>query len=59
MPLAACWPSASARPARLGRNRSSSATRRTCLRVDVATSSESRNARDTVAIDTPARSATS
>ncbi len=59
MPLAACLPSARLTPARLGVNRSSSTTRITLSRVAPATGPVPRNARDTVAMDTPARRATS
>ena len=59
MPLAACRPSASERPSRLGVKLSSSTAARTRARVASVTRSESRSARDTVAMDTPARWATS
>ncbi len=58
MPLAACWPSASERADRLGVKLSSSTALSTRLRVASATGAVPRSTRDTVAIDTPARSAT-
>src|SRR5262245_33537141 len=59
MPLAAWRPWASCRPSWLGTYSRSVAARTTRARVAGATLSESRRARDTVAIDTPARVATS
>lgn len=58
MPLAACWPSASERAERLGVNLSSSTAVSTRLRVASDTGVVPRSTRDTVAMETPARSAT-
>jgi hypothetical protein len=58
MPFAACRPSASDRPSRLGVKFSAATASSTRARVGAATRPGSRSARDTVAIDTPARSAT-
>ena len=59
MPLAACVRAASEVPAWLGRNPSSSTAASTFARVASDTGADPRRARETVAIPTPARAATS